>query len=78
MERAYEIDDLTWGPPILHQGIAHKTAYAEYRRQIIDLGSKPNLRYREVMTFPDLDPLSLAEEIFKWSLPAYQIKYYDT
>jgi hypothetical protein len=78
MERAYQIDDLTWGPPILHQGIAHKTAYTEYRKQVIELGSKPNLRYREVMTFPDLDRVSLAEEMFNWSLPAYQIKYYDT
>jgi len=78
MESAHEIDDLTWGPPILREGLAHKSAYDEYRSQIIELGSRKDLRYREVMTFPDLERVSLAEEIFAWSLPAYQIKYYET
>ena len=76
MERAQQIDDLTWGPPI--QSLGHKHAYHDYRSQIIELGSKQHLRYREVMTFPDLERVSLAEEVFDRNLPAYQIRYYDT
>jgi hypothetical protein len=78
MNKAQQIDDLTWGPPIYRKVPHHKEAYDKYRQQIAKLRSKKSLQYREVMTFCDLDRVATAEEILKKRPTSYELRYYET
>lgn len=78
MERAHEVGDLTWGPPIQRHIPIHKSAYAKYRKHVTEFGLRKNVLYREVMTFPDSERVDLADETLRKNLPSYQLKYYET
>jgi hypothetical protein len=77
MAVAHDIQDLTWGPLINRISPVHAEAYRHYRDDVIRYSSRQDVRYREVMTFPDIERVKAAQAMLQRHLPAYQLKYYD-
>ncbi|HKQ06786.1 MAG TPA: hypothetical protein VJ464_16750 [Blastocatellia bacterium] len=78
LEAKNSIDDLTWGDADHFETPDHRQAHEEYIRDIAEISSKKNFRYREVMTFPNIERLRRAEAmITNNKAKGYQLKYYE-
>lgn len=74
---ARNIDDLTWGPSISQSSAEHRQAYQEYRQDVERMAARNDVRYREVMTFPDEERVRLAAGMIAQPRPGYELRCYD-
>lgn len=78
LEQAVNVDDLTWGE---YQGAEasgfEEQAYTKYINSITEAVSRPNVKYREVITFANQRRVQRAEVMIKHNSYGYQLGYYD-
>ena len=70
------VDDLTWGHYPPHYTATDKEALKTYVAYIPEVCGR-NIRYREVMTFPNIERVTRARDMLDHKIHNYHLRYYD-
>jgi hypothetical protein len=77
-EAKKSVDDLTWGASFsTRRTESEERAFRKYMQAIVETASRREIRYREVMTFPNEERLKRAEGILSKNIYGYQLRYYE-
>ena len=68
--------DLTWGHYPPHYTVADKDALKTYINYIPEV-CRRDIRYREVMTFPNIERVTRAKHMLEHKIHNYHLRYYD-